>query len=260
MTNMKMTAQKVLTATAGLALAMSLVACGATTDGEVSGDVEVTDSTVATDNTTDKQDSKDTKDASDDTSKPAAGKDDIEAGLLTEPLDNGYSSGKHVATIKVKDYGTIQVELDADAAPITVSNFADLANRGFYDGLTFHRIMRNFMIQGGDPNGDGTGGSPREIKGEFSENGVDTGLKHERGTISMARSASMDSASSQFFICDADDDFLDGNYAAFGHVIKGMGVVDAIAKDAKPIDDNGTIPAKKQPIIESVRVGDGSLG
>ena len=160
----------------------------------------------------------------------------------------------YVADIKVKDYGTIKVQLDPSQAPITCDNFIQLANEGFYDGLTFHRIMQGFMIQGGDPNGNGTGGSDQTIKGEFKSNGVENELSHTRGTISMARSNDPDSASSQFFICDADDPFLDGDYAAFGHVIEGMDVVDKIASDAKPTDNNGTIPDMEQPVIESIKI------
>lgn len=119
-------------------------------------------------------------------------------------------SGKHHAEITVKDYGTIKVELDADTAPVTVTNFVDLANDGFYDGLTFHRIISGFMIQGGDPQGNGTGGSGKTIKGEFSSNGVENPISHERGVISMARSRDYDSASSQFFIMHEDTDSLDG--------------------------------------------------
>ena len=131
--------------------------------------------------------------------------------------------------LDVKGFGTIVLELDPSAAPITVANFKDLVSSGFYDGLTFHRIISGFMIQGGDPKGDGTGGSKQTIKGEFSANGVQNPISHTRGTISMARSNSYNSASSQFFIVHEDSTFLDGNYAAFGHVIRGMDVVDAIA-------------------------------
>lgn len=165
-------------------------------------------------------------------------------------------SGKHHVAITVRDYGTITVELDADAAPITVQNFLDLAGSGFYDGLTFHRIMEGFMIQGGDPEGTGMGGSDKTIKGEFSANGVENPLSHTRGAISMARSSAMDSASSQFFIVQKDSTFLDGQYACFGYVTNGMEVVDAIAADAQPTDGNGTIPADQQPVIESVKVLD----
>ena len=149
-------------------------------------------------------------------------------------------SGTHHAEIQVKDYGTITVELDADTAPITVTNFVNLAKDGFYDNLTFHRIMDGFMIQGGDPNGDGTGGADQTIKGEFSSNGVENEISHTRGTISMARAQDPDSASSQFFIVQEDSDYLDGNYAAFGHVTSGMEIVDQICKDVPVEDDNGT--------------------
>lgn len=181
------------------------------------------------------------------------------AGVLIWALTSGGGSGesgKHHVAITVRDYGTITVELDADAAPITVQNFLDLAGSGFYDGLTFHRIMEGFMIQGGDPEGTGMGGSDKTIKGEFSANGVENPLSHTRGAISMARSSAMDSASSQFFIVQKDSTFLDGQYACFGYVTDGMDVVDAIAADAQPTDGNGTIPADQQPIIESVKVLD----
>ena len=164
--------------------------------------------------------------------------------------------GIHHAEIVIKDFGTVKVELDGDKAPITVQNFMDLANAGFYDGLTFHRIMEGFMIQGGDPNGDGTGGSEKTIKGEFSANGVNNDISHKKGVISMARAQDPDSASSQFFIVQEDSEFLDGQYAAFGHVTEGMEFVDIIAKEAKPVDDNGTIPKEEQPVIETIRIID----
>lgn len=165
-------------------------------------------------------------------------------------------SGKHHAEITVKDYGTIKVELDADTAPVTVTNFVDLANDGFYDGLTFHRIISGFMIQGGDPQGNGTGGSGKTIKGEFSSNGVENPISHERGVISMARSRDYDSASSQFFIMHEDTDSLDGEYAAFGHVTEGMEIVDKICEDTKVDDDKGTVAAENQPVIETVKITD----
>ena len=164
--------------------------------------------------------------------------------------------GTHHAEIEIQDYGTITVELDGDAAPITVQNFMDLANAGFYDGLTFHRIISGFMMQGGDPNGNGTGGSENTIKGEFSANGVENPLSHTRGAISMARAQDPDSASSQFFICHADSTFLDGQYACFGYVTDGMDVVDAVCEAAQPTDNNGTIPADQQPVITSIRIAD----
>ena len=165
-------------------------------------------------------------------------------------------SGTHHAEIQVKDYGTITVELDADTAPITVTNFVNLAKDGFYDNLTFHRIMDGFMIQGGDPNGDGTGGADQTIKGEFSSNGVENEISHTRGTISMARAQDPDSASSQFFIVREDSDYLDGNYAAFGHVTSGMEIVDQICKDVPVEDDNGTVKAENQPVIEKITITD----
>mgnify|MGYP004606784649 CR=1 FL=1 len=131
--------------------------------------------------------------------------------------------------LHIKDYGDIQLELDHQSAPITSKNFEDLVKRGFYDGLTFHRIIKGFMIQGGDPEGTGCGGSGKEIIGEFKANRVNNPISHQRGVISMARSRMFNSASSQFFICDANDEFLDGQYAAFGHVVQGMEVVDKIA-------------------------------
>lgn len=167
-----------------------------------------------------------------------------------------YASGTHHATIEVEGYGAIKLELDADVAPVTVANFAKLAGEGFYDGLTFHRIIEGFMVQGGDPNGNGTGGSDEKIVGEFSDNGHPNSISHVRGTISMARSQAYNSASSQFFIMQADTSSLDGQYAAFGHVTEGMDVVDAMCEAARPTDNNGTIAAADQPRIASVKMDD----
>ena len=180
----------------------------------------------------------------------------------TESLDNDDNSenegdllsGTYNVKMTVKDYGDIELELYADKAPITVTNFIGLVKEGFYDGLTFHRIISGFMAQGGDPEGTGLGGSDTTIKGEFSANGVENDISHERGVISMARSSDFDSASSQFFIMHADNAGLDGQYAAFGRVTKGMEVVDKICEDAKPVDGNGTISADEQPVIESITV------
>lgn len=170
--------------------------------------------------------------------------------------EEDYLSGLHHVEIDIKDYGKITLELDADTAPVTVTNFIHLAEDGFYDGLTFHRIISGFMIQGGDPLGNGTGGSDKEIKGEFSSNGVENDISHVRGVISMARSNAPDSASSQFFIVHEDSTFLDGNYAAFGHVTEGIEIVDKICEDTPVQDDNGTVSPENQPAITSIRVLD----
>ena len=170
--------------------------------------------------------------------------------------NNMYSTGKHHAEIVVKNYGTIVLELDADVAPITVENFANLVNEGFYNGLTFHRIISGFMIQGGDPLGNGTGGSSKTIKGEFASNGVKNSISHVRGTISMARSSMPNSASSQFLIVHQDSTFLDGQYAAFGTVTSGMEVVDKICADTAVEDDNGTVAKNNQPVIEKITIID----
>ena len=171
-------------------------------------------------------------------------------------------SGKHHVEIEIRDYGTIRLELDADAAPITVDNFISLANDGFYDGVPFHRIIEGFMMQGGDPDGDGITNSDQEtIVGEFSANGIENPLSHTRGAISMARlGGDMDSASSQFFIVHDDSAAysLDGQYACFGYVTEGMEIVDEICEFAASVvtDDNGSVPAEYQPVIETVRVID----
>ena len=166
-------------------------------------------------------------------------------------------TGTHHVEIETQDYGTIFVELDGDTAPITVGNFIGLAESGFYDGLTLHRIISGFMIQGGDPEGTGYGGSENEIKGEFSVNKVENNISHLRGVISMARSdVSYDSASSQFFIVHQDSDFLDGAYAAFGHVTSGMDIVDRICEDTPVQDGNGTVYKADQPVITSIKVID----
>lgn len=215
-----------------LAFAATMLAgCGSKTD--TTDTTETTEETSAADETSDG--AADTADTSED------------GELLT---------GLHHVTIDVQDYGTISLELDADTAPISVTNFINLANEGFYDGLTFHRIISGFMIQGGDPNGNGTGGSEKTIKGEFSANGVENDISHVRGVISMARANDPDSGSSQFFIVHEDSTFLDGQYAAFGHVTDGMDVVDAICEAVPVQDNNGTVAAADQPVITAVRVVD----
>ncbi|MDR1560297.1 MAG: peptidylprolyl isomerase [Clostridiales bacterium] len=163
------------------------------------------------------------------------------------------SSGPKVE-IEMQDGGKIQLELDSKNAPITVENFVSLVSSGFYDGLTFHRIIPDFMIQGGDPEGTGMGGSDTNIKGEFSGNGVDNKISHVRGVISMARSQDNDSASSQFFITNADSTFLDGEYAAFGTVISGMDVVDKIS--AVPTTGGNENRPLEPVVIKSITIID----
>ena len=173
--------------------------------------------------------------------------------------DTATDKDYYYVAMAVEKQGII-VKLDAVNAPKTTENFVKLVREGFYDGLTFHRVINNFMIQGGDPKADGTGGSPNKIIGEFSQNGIYNPIKHERGTISMARSSvSMDSASSQFFICNSTSASvvnLDGSYAAFGHVVEGMDVVDSITADtAKYGNSNGMISDyTKQAVITKMMV------
>lgn len=156
--------------------------------------------------------------------------------------------------MEIENYGDVTIELYEDVAPKTVANFIKLTEEGFYDGLTFHRIMDGFMIQGGDPEGNGFGGSSKTIEGEFTSNGFQNDLKHEEGVISMARSKDPNSASSQFFIMVASAPHLDGNYAAFGKVVEGIEYIHQIAKDANPVDNNGTILPDEQPVIKSIKV------
>lgn len=193
--------------------------------------------------------SADTEDVADLSSKEDKATDD--SADVASRLDENLT---YYADIEIADYGTITVQLDQKSAPITVANFVSLAESGFYDGLTFHRIMKDFMMQGGDPYGNGTGGSDTTIVGEFAINGYDNNLSHTRGAISMARSMDYDSASSQFFIVHADSTFLDGQYAAFGYVTEGLEVVDAVCESAQPVDDNGTIEADAQPVITSITI------
>lgn len=175
----------------------------------------------------------------------------IICGYLTGKNDSAtdeYLSGKYNIEIKIKDYGTIDATLDADVAPITVTNFVDLVKSGYYTGLKFHRIIDGFMMQGG------AGNSRNTIKGEFSSNGITNNISHVRGTISMARSSDPDSASTQFFIVQSDSTYLDGNYAAFGTVTNGMDVVDKVCKNVDVEDNNGTVALENQPVIEYIKV------
>lgn len=180
--------------------------------------------------------------------------DSASASNVSATIGESQAKGTHHAEINIKDYGVIKVELNGDVAPITVANFINLANSHFYDGLTFHRIIDGFMMQGGDPLGNGTGGSENTIKGEFSQNGVENNLSHTRGAISMARSTDMDSASSQFFIVQSDSTYLDGQYACFGYVTDGMDIVDEICKNAVTTDSNGSVSAENQPVINSITI------
>ena len=176
----------------------------------------------------------------------------LTAALLVFPAcGDKPDTSTHRVAIEVQDFGTIELELYPNKAPITVANFEKLVKEGFYDGLTFHRIVKDFMIQGGDPKGDGSGGSDKTIKGEFSQNGFTRNdIKHERGVISMARSSSSnDSASSQFFIMHGDAPYLDGSYAAFGRVTSGMDVVDAIANVKVKDNGSGETSTPAKPVV-----------
>ncbi len=171
-----------------------------------------------------------------------------------EKTADGLLTGKHYVEMEIQDKGVIKLELDADAAPITVTNFVKLVEEGFYDGIAFHRIINGFMMQGGDPEGTGAGGSAETIYGEFASNGYDNPIKHERGVISMARTGEPNSASSQFFIMHQTSEGLDGEYAAFGKVTEGMEIVDDICENTLGGDSNGIIPVENRPVIKSVKV------
>jgi len=163
----------------------------------------------------------------------------------------GDSDHPRVA-IEIEGHGTIVVELDRTQAPQTVDNFMKLVNEGFYNGLTFHRIINGFMIQGGDPTGTGSGGSEDTIEGEFAANGINNNISHERGVISMARPNDFNAARSQFFIVHQDATFLDGQYASFGHVVSGMDIVDALATGTAVTDQNGSVAPENQPVMTRV--------
>ncbi len=201
---------------------------------------------------TEKNSAEDTKETTTDSSTEPM--NNLGGGDYWDGKGEKLMSGKVNAVIDIQDYGTITVELDADSAPVTVTNFVKLAKDGFYDGLTFHRIMSGFMMQGGDPLGNGTGGSDENILGEFPNNGVNNTLSHTKGAISMARSQMYNSASSQFFICHDDATFLDGDYACFGYVTSGIDVVDKVCESASPVDNNGTILPESQPVITSITI------
>lgn len=170
-------------------------------------------------------------------------------GCGKEPTGSIDAGTVYYADIVIEDYGTITVELDQSAAPITVENFVNLANSGFYNGLTFHRIIEGFMMQGG-----ASENPPESIVGEFSSNGYENPLKHTKGAISMARTQIPDSASSQFFIVHEDSPHLDGDYACFGYVIEGIEIVDEICETVIPSGDNGAIAEEDQPVIASITI------
>ncbi len=178
--------------------------------------------------------------------------------LAIAPLTSCKKPDVYYVRLTIAELGEIVLQLDRTNAPETVDNFVSLVEDGFYDGLTFHRVIENFMIQGGDPKADGTGGSDKDIKGEFLSNGYyGNVISHTRGVVSMARSGDPDSASSQFFICTGDATHLDGDYAAFGYVIEGMDVVDLITSTSLPyvVGGNGMIPVKNnQVVIEKAEV------
>ena len=170
--------------------------------------------------------------------------------------ESPYLSGLHHVELVIRDYGTISLELDADTAPISVTNFINLANEGFYDGLTFHRIIEGFMMQGGGYDEKGTPKESSPIKGEFAKNGVTNNIDHDRGVISMARANDFNSGSAQFFIVHKKSPHLDGVYAAFGHVTDGMDIVDKICENTPVQDNNGSVALKDRPVIETIRVID----
>ena len=179
----------------------------------------------------------------------------ISAALLVGTL--AACGSKKDSASKSSGDNSFVITLYPDVAPITCENFEKLVKDGFYDGLKFHRVVEDFMAQGGDPKGDGTGGSTDTIKGEVSQNGVENTLSHTRGVVSMARSNDPDSASSQFFICYGDESFLDGQYAAFGKVTEGMDVVDSFVKVERSMGSDGAVSSPNTDIImENVKMID----
>lgn len=193
--------------------------------------------------------------AADDSSAQAYQQEEVKEFSADELL-----SGKHHVEMDISEngtsLGTIKLELDADQAPVSVTNFIQLSKDGFYNGLTFHRVLTGALIQGGDPNGDGTGGPGYRIKGEFAENGVENNISHVRGAISMARTSDYDGGGCQFFIMSSDCTEYDGQYAAFGNVTEGMDIVDKICNETAVEDWNGTVAKENQPVITEVRVID----
>lgn len=227
---------------------LTLTACGST-------DTDSTDSNKGNKTTTEATEGSES--ASSDSSSSSSSSS---LGGLSETLKEFSSeellSGKHHVEMDIQDHGTVTLELDADQAPVSVTNFIDLAKQGFYDGLTFHRIINGQFVQGGDPLGNGTGGPGYTIKGEFSANGVNNTLSHTRGAISMARTSNFDGGGCQFFIMDSDYTGFDGQYACFGYVTDGMDAIDEICNMTEMQDANGTIAPDDQPVISEIRVID----
>ncbi|WP_138494681.1 peptidylprolyl isomerase [Paenibacillus pinistramenti] len=230
-----------------LVLTLAITACGNNTN---SGNAANSGSTTSSAPSTDSSNSSDNSSASSEAAASAA--PSSSASTEVEPDPAFTSSDNPVVTIQMKSGDTIEIELYPKAAPNTVNNFISLINKGFYDGTKFHRVIPGFMIQGGDPQGNGTGGPGYSIAGEFTSNGVQNTLKHTRGVISMARAQDVNSAGSQFFIMVADADYLDGQYAAFGKVIKGMAAVDAIVN--LPRDSNDMPDANDLDVMSKVTV------
>ncbi|MCD7741680.1 MAG: peptidylprolyl isomerase [Ruminococcus sp.] len=180
----------------------------------------------------------------------------------TAEASSGSDEDEDIEYAEAGDWGDIIITLYPDIAPITCENFESLVSEGFYDGLTFHRVVEDFMAQGGDPNGDGTGGNDETITGEFSENGVENDLSHTRGIVSMARSQDYDSASSQFFICYTDCSYLDGSYAAFGEVTEGMEIVDKFLEVPRTTGTDGaeSYPLQTITITKATMIDDDEDG
>ncbi len=247
--------KKIVATVASVALACTLgfgvAGCGSTKAADTSSSSSSTSSSAS--------------DSSSSSSTDATSKSDETDYVSTVDADDVYASGTHHVTLKVKGYDPITLTLDADSAPVTVSTFCKLVKKGYYDGLTFHRIVDEFCLQGGDPNGNGTGGSGQAILGEFSENGVDNKLadNYKRGTLGMARATDANSGEGQFFITLSKTyaSSLNGKYAAFGSIDKkGMKVIDQIVSDYSKYadeDQSGTITKKsKQPVIKSMEIVD----
>lgn len=252
--------KKIIATATALALAstlsLGLAACGSSSQSSSDNSSSSSSASSSSDSTS----------SSSSSSSSSSASADADADYIsTVDDDDIYATGTHHVTLKVKGYDAVTLTLDADSAPVTVSSFCKLVKKGYYDGLTFHRIVDEFCLQGGDPKGNGTGGSGQAILGEFSANGVDNKLadNYERGTLGMARSTDANSGEGQFFITLSDTyaSSLNGNYAAFGSIDKkGMKVIDQIVSDYLKYadeDQSGTITkTAKQPKIASMKIVD----